>query len=149
MTQPRRALAALAVLALSGALTGCAQQGKGTAIELSSVTPTPTSDTSEAPADTNSCFDVAEALSALELLPLTDQEEKEQQDDDALDKARESLARVQGRFPGATRPAFEDARKVLAEAGDTLQPTEAVRVRTALAPADSWLRTHCSAAPAR
>ncbi|RKQ35047.1 hypothetical protein C1C97_007170 [Kocuria tytonis] len=145
-----RVVCAGAVLAaLSSVLTGCGvPQNRSAAIELSPVTPSPSgASASSTPADTSSCFDVAEAFSALELLPLTDQAEDEDRDDDALDRARDSAARVRGRLPAAVQPAFDDVRGILDRAGDTLQPAEAVQVHKALEPAESWLQGHCAGTP--
>lgn len=153
MTHRRRVLGGLAVLLLSVALTGCAQQAaRSSAIELSPVTPTPTrpaAGPSASTVDTQACFDVAEAYSGLELLPLSDRAEDERADDDALRRAHASVTRVTEQLPAPVRPAFAQAQKVLAGAGDTLQPAEAAQLHRALEPAESWLQNNCAAPPRR
>lgn len=123
-------------------LTACgARQGQTTTIELSPITP------SASPANTQTCFDVAEVYSGLELLPLTDRSEDEDANEDTLEQARESVSRLRGKLPAAVRPAFDDVRDILDDAGATLQPSEAVRIHRALEPAESWLRANCASTP--
>ena len=151
MTHRTRVLGGLAVLLLSLGLTGCGQQSaRSAAIEFSPVTPTPTRSAtgpSASTVDAQVCFDVAEAYSGLELLPLSDRTEEDGADEDALRRAHDSVTGVENRLPAAVRPAFAQAQKVLSEAGDTLQPAEAAQVHRALEPAESWLQTNCAEAP--
>ena len=153
MTHRRRVLGGLTVLLLSVALTGCGQRAaSSTAIELSPVTPTPTrpaASPSASTVDTQACFDVAEAYSGLELLPLSDRAEDEQADDDALRRAHASVTRVTGQLPTPVRPAFAQVQKVLAGAGEALQPAEAAQLHRALEPVESWLQDNCAAPPRR
>ena len=128
-------------------LTGCgAQQSQNAVIELSPITPTRSASaagasSSASPADTAACFDVAEVYSGLELLPL------DQQGEGSLEGARAAVDQVRGKLPAAVRPAFDDVRTVLDDAGATLQPAEAVRIHRALEPAESWLQANCAGTP--
>ncbi|KHE75262.1 MULTISPECIES: hypothetical protein [Kocuria] len=147
-----RVRALLAGAGLIVLLTACgARQGQTTTIELSPITPTASAPAPHAPAatpaDTQTCFDVAEVYSGLELLPLTDHSEEEDADEDALEQARDSVSRLRGKLPAAVRPAFDDVRDILDDAGATLQPAEAVRIHRALEPAESWLRANCASTP--
>ncbi|CAL8900098.1 hypothetical protein KVA01_10200 [Kocuria varians] len=141
---------ALAVVAV---VTGCGvQKTQATTVDLvpatSSPPPSAAAASSRGTADTATCFDVAEAYSGLELLPLTEQDEDEDKgDDDAVAQARASLASLRERLPEAVQPAFEDVREVLDDAGETLQSREAVRVHKALEPAESWLQANCASTP--
>ena len=125
-------------------LTACgARQGQTTTIELSPITPSASAAPrapSASPADTQTCFDVAEVYSGLELLPLTDRSEDEDANEDTLEQALESVSRLRGKLPAEVRPAFDDVR-------DTRQPSEAVRIHRALEPAESWLRANCASTP--
>ena len=99
-----RVRALLAGAGLIVLLTACgARQGQTTTIELSPITPTASAPAPHAPAatpaDTQTCFDVAEVYSGLELLPLTDHSEEEDADEDALEQARDSVSRLRGNFP--------------------------------------------------
>lgn len=146
--QVRALLAGAGLIVL---LTACdARQGQTTTIELSPITPSASAASrapSASPADTQTCFDVAEVYSGLELLPLTDRSEDEDANEDTLEQALESVSRLRGKLPAEVRPAFDDVRDILDDAGATLQPSEAVRIHRALEPAESWLRAHCASTP--
>ena len=145
--------AATALLAVSAVATGCGlQHQRGTAIELTPVSPSPSAATPStggssqpSPATSQECFEVAELFSGVELLPLTDQAEDETTDDDALDHARAAADRVRGQLPSEVQPAFDEVRSILDGAGETLQPGEAAKIHRALDPAEAWLQSHCTA----
>ena len=143
--------AATALLAVSAVATGCGlQHQRGTAIELTPVSPSPSAATPStggssqpSPATSQECFEVAELFSGVELLPLTDQAEDEGQADDALGGVRAAADEVRNQLPQDVQPSFDRARAVLDGAGQTLQPAEAVQLHKALGPAQTWLESRC------
>lgn len=159
MRQRMRVLCATTVLAaLSAGLTGCSTQNpSGAALETSPSAPSvpsptvtsarPTASRSASPASTQECFDVAEAVSGVELLPLSHDSEHESQDAGALDEARASADQMFAQLPSAVQPAFDQVERILDGAGESLEPSEAAKIQQALAPADAWLQSHCSASP--
>ncbi|WP_423446857.1 hypothetical protein AABM36_01405 [Kocuria sp. KSNUG] len=156
MRRRMRVLCATTVLAaLSAGLTGCsAQDPSGTALETSPTAPSstvtsarPTASRSASSASTQECFDVAEAVSGVELLPLGHDGEHESQDAGDLDEARASADQMFAQLPSAVQPAFEEVERILDGAGDALEPSEAAKIQQALTPADAWLQSHCSASP--
>lgn len=156
MRQRMRVLCATTVLAaLSAGLTGCsAQSPSGAALETSAPAPSPTvtstrptTSRSASPASTQECFDVAEAVSGVELLPLSHDSEHESQDAGTLDQARASAHKMFAQLPSAVQPAFDQVERILDGAGEALEPSEAAKIQQALAPADAWLQSHCSASP--
>lgn len=154
MDQRARALCAgAAALVVAALVSGCSvHRDQATTIDLvpasSSPSPSAAAATPQGHTDTTTCFDVAEAYSGLELLPLTDQDgDGDEGDDGALGQARDSLTSVRDHLPDAVRPAFDDVQSILDDAGDTLQPREAVRLHRALEPAESWLQANCASTP--
>lgn len=159
MRQRMRVLCATTVLAaLSAGLTGCsAQDTSGAVLENSPSAPSvpsptatsarPTASRSASPASTQECFDVAEAVSGVELLPLSHDSEHESQDAGALDEARASADQMFAQLPSAVQPAFDQVERILDGAGESLEPSEAAKIQQALAPAEAWLQSHCSASP--
>ncbi|KIC65776.1 hypothetical protein QWJ06_00500 [Kocuria rhizophila] len=157
MQQRMRVLCATTVLAvLSAALTGCSasQAPSGAAPETAPAVPgptatgaRPTASRAATPAKTQECFDVAEAVSGVELLPLSHDSEHESQDAGTLDQARASAHKMFAQLPSAVQPAFDQVERILDGAGEALEPSEAAKIQQALAPADAWLQSHCSASP--
>ena len=139
--------AGVALLAVATLLTGCGlRQDRGTGIELVPVTPSPSASalfSASTPASSQDCFEVAEVISGMELLPLTDQAEDEGQADDALGGVRAAADEVRNQLPQDVQPSFDRARAVLDGAGQTLQPAEAVQLHKALGPAQTWLESRC------
>lgn len=163
----RRAGTTALVLGLAAALTGCSAQGQEpTGSELASVppaaggtapenTPTPGGEQTTA---AGTCFDVIEVYTGLVLLPITtnpagadpgadDRTGADGAPGDApMADAEESIRSHRDRLPAAVRPAFDQAVRLLQQAGDSLQPQEAAQLQRSLEPVENWISEQCSAA---
>ncbi|MBD2763844.1 hypothetical protein IEE91_01285 [Kocuria sp. cx-455] len=156
----KRVATATATSGLLLALTGCSSSADSAEGPITFEAPSeiPQQDSeSQAPvgtgqtASTGTCLDVVEVYTGLVVLPMTTDQSTDAtaepgQDSSVVAEATASLESHRNRLPEPVLPAFDDAVRLLSNAGETLQPQEAAQIQRALQPVQDWISTQCSAA---